>query len=569
MAARILFFFLLLLAGFAQADEPLQRYPNPPIGQTRPSDEPLQIPDYAQVPVAQSAPTTLIDKTADQAVYDLSRLSGIGFRLQKVIFQGHRVFSTEQLQQVVQPFIGQQVSLADLEEIRFRLTKIYVDAGYINSGVLLPAQQISEGVVHFQIIEGRIAHIEIEGLDGLEADYVAKRLFGKDEVFNVHELQKRYALLLQDPLIAQLNSEVQPLDEMGQARMRIRLKRHRPYDLFLGVDNFHPPSSGEKQAWLAANIRNISGYGDLLSASINLTEGNDNYYLRYEHPLSADDLRLYLAYTDSESSVIEENLLDADIRSQYQTWKLGLSYPLIRELEQSLRLELELNHRRSQTFVLGVGMPFSEGVAPDGRAKTTVLRFSQQYTRKKTDDAWVARSTFNIGLSLFDATVNAGSIADSRFFSWLGQFQYAHRLEPYQSQWTFRSRLQLSNQRLLSLEQIAIGGPESVRGYRSNEYIRDNGFDLSLQYQHPLWGNPFNHRQFSLQLAFFIDAGSAWNHRQHRDSRLLSSAGVGLIFDYRGVQGELYWAYPFRHIPYTNEPYWQDRGVSFRLSYHY
>ena len=36
----------------------------------------------------------------------------------------------------VQSFIGKKISASDVEEMRVILTKVYVDAGYINSGAV-------------------------------------------------------------------------------------------------------------------------------------------------------------------------------------------------------------------------------------------------------------------------------------------------------------------------------------------------------------------------------------------------------------------------------------------------
>ena len=55
------------------------------------------------------------------------------------------------------------------------------------------------------------------------------------------------------------------------------------------------------------------------------------------------------------------------------------------------------------------------------------------------------------------------------FFSWLGQAQLARRLETLSAQVIGRVDLQLANDRLFPLEQFAVGGRYSVRGYRENQ----------------------------------------------------------------------------------------------------
>lgn len=51
-----------------------------------------------------------------------------------------------------------------------------------------------------------------------------------------------------------------------------------------------------------------------------------------------------------------------------------------------------------------------------------------------------------------------------------------------------RASAQLSDDPLMSLEKLAIGGVDTVRGFRENTYVRDNGVALSVEMQLPVWG---------------------------------------------------------------------------------
>ena len=54
--------------------------------------------------------------------------------------------------------------------------------------------------VTYTIVEGRLKDIRIEGLKGLNRDYVATRLKpGKDHALNVDNMREQFQLLLDDP----------------------------------------------------------------------------------------------------------------------------------------------------------------------------------------------------------------------------------------------------------------------------------------------------------------------------------------------------------------------------------
>jgi hemolysin activation/secretion protein len=97
-----------------------------------------------------------------------------------------------------------------------------------------------------------------------------------------------------------------------------------------------------------------------------------------------------------------------------------------------------------------------------------------------------ARARFSFGLDAFNATMNPGDLPDSRFVVWLGQVQWARQLTPWGLQVIARSDVQLASQPLLPLEQIAVGGRYTVRGYLENQVVRDNAVLASVETRIPL-----------------------------------------------------------------------------------
>jgi len=60
---------------------------------------------------------------------------------------GNTVFSMERLLEVTQRYVNRELATEDLEALRIELTRLYIDAGYINSGAIIPDQKLSEGVM--------------------------------------------------------------------------------------------------------------------------------------------------------------------------------------------------------------------------------------------------------------------------------------------------------------------------------------------------------------------------------------------------------------------------------------
>src|SRR5690348_6257333 len=67
---------------------------------------------------------------------------------------GNTVFSDAEIAEVTAPFKNRWLMTEDLERLRLALTLLYVNKGYLTSGAMIPDQDVRDGVVKVQIIEG-------------------------------------------------------------------------------------------------------------------------------------------------------------------------------------------------------------------------------------------------------------------------------------------------------------------------------------------------------------------------------------------------------------------------------
>ena len=134
----------------------------------RPGDTPLIAPEPRPAP---KPPGIVIPPPA--ATPSSPTLS-LGARVQARAFRfvGNTVVADADLQAIAAPFVGLQIGNAELDDLRVRLTRRYVDAGYINSGAVIPDQDIGGGVITFEIVEGRLTEIVVGGDNRFRAGYL-------------------------------------------------------------------------------------------------------------------------------------------------------------------------------------------------------------------------------------------------------------------------------------------------------------------------------------------------------------------------------------------------------------
>jgi hemolysin activation/secretion protein len=217
------------------------------------------------------------------------------FVLRGYKIDGNTVLPEAAIQEIFASYLNKPVSLADLEEIRTRLTKLYIERGYINSGFVIPDQDASSGIVAFHAVEGRVTEVDTTGTVRFSPDYFNERLErGLTVPFNVNDLQSEQQILLQDPLVRQLNLDVQPGLSPGEAKVQANVVEASPYALNFQVANNQSPTVGETRGQVQGSISNVLVSDDTLAAQYGRSDGLSDGAVSYSLPLAADDTRLSL-----------------------------------------------------------------------------------------------------------------------------------------------------------------------------------------------------------------------------------------------------------------------------------
>jgi hemolysin activation/secretion protein len=169
--------------------------------------------------------------------------------------------------------------------------------------------------------------------------------------------------------------------------------------------------------------------------------------------------------------------------------------------------------------------------------------------------------------------VNAQGVGASANFMYLtGNLKNQLNL-PWDVQLHSRVMGQASSTYLINNEQISAGGPLSVRGYHQSQVLGDNGLNLSMELHSPkLFSNDWESVQNFRALAFAEWAG-LWssNLPPTPANAFLASAGMGLRMKlYKSLTGEFDWSYPLRaYNSLTSNVGVGQQRVDFRVLYEF
>lgn len=482
-------------------------------------------------------------------------------------FTGNTFLDESTLRELVESYENKTVTVSELETLRQRITQMYVNNGYINSGAILTEDAFNNGVLRFTILEGHLEEIVVHGQEWLREGYVKNRLLGDtEEPLNLQKLQDRFQMLLADPLISQMNGRILPGSSAGKSILDVDVTRAQPYQLSLLGNNQRPPSIGSEAFGVNGWVRNLTGLGDVVDFTYYNSAGSNRYTGGLSLPITDQDTQVFFRFDEGDSSVQEQPIRKINVTSQVHSLEGGISHPFINTSRQKLSLGSLLAIRENQTYLDGKPFSFVTGDLT-GHTQATVVRAFQDYIQRWDNHALSLRSTFSVGLNALGSTPQKkGKSQDSEFFAWLGQAQYAYRVDEDGSQVVLRGNSQLSNDVLLPLERISIGGMGTVRGYRENQLVRDEGYNLSMEYRYPIFGGTTTVIDSLMHLNFipFIDYGSAWNKGEKKDDLL--SAGAGFDFDWKQLHTEFYYGYGIYQPTQKQQGDLQDMGIHFKAS---
>ncbi len=494
------------------------------------------------------------------------------YRVERIVIKGNKSLDSSELEKLAQPYQERELTEVDIETLRLELTKAYVDQGFVNSGVVLATNNpLDNGVLTFKVIEGRLKDIRIRGTADLQEAYVTDRLQGDaEETLNINVLRERFQMLLDNPLFVRVNSRLLPGSQLGEAILDLDVERARPYQMSIAANNYRPPSIGEKGLNFNGVLRNLSGRGDALDLAFSLSPNSnsgENIDLNWRVPINRFDTQLSFRVLHGLSMVVEEPLASLDIRSIIDRQEIGVSQPIFASLRQRLNMGLTFAKEQNNTTLGDIPFSFVAG-STLGETRAHLWKFWQEYNTKSESDYLGLRSTFAYAsLSGAGGATKAVGQPDRQYFFWLGQGQYLRKLTEEGAQLVARATVQLTDAYLSSLHDFAIGGVNSVRGYRENSLLRSNGQVVNFDITTPIAMR--GEYIPNLTVGAFFDWGRGYNKGE--DKVMLSSVGISLKATWKGVRGDLVLAKKIAHSEQVGNGSgsWQDKGIHAQIAYDY
>jgi hemolysin activation/secretion protein len=500
------------------------------------------------------------------------------FDLLDVQIDGNTVLDDETLERAVYPFLGPEKSVEDVEKARSALEAAYRNAGYPTVVVAIPEQDVNEGKVRLDVVEGTIETLHITGSRYYALGKIREAVpaLAEGQVPHMPTVQAQMTSLAQQTSDRNVTPVFRAGSTPGKMEVEMKVKDELPVHGSLEMNTRN--TSNTTYTRLIGTLRYDNLWQMYHSASLQYqlspqdTSQVDVITGTYVLPTGWFDTRLalYGMSISSNTAVPGVQVGDLSVIGNGSIYGARLVKPVPGA------------NGNIQSFTFGADYK-SFGTTTTSQTNIDYLKFVTGYD-VSARTAISATTLSLMGNFSFqglgnDTTqfaakrVNAQGLGASPNFMYLTGNLRNQFFLPWDVQLHSRIMGQASSTYLINNEQFSAGGPLSVRGYHQSQVLGDNGLNLSMELHSPkLFSNDWESVQNFRALAFAEWAG-LWSSNlvPTPNNTFLASTGVGLRMKiYKSLTGEFDWSYPLRaYSSLTSNVGVGQQRVDFRVLYEF
>lgn len=419
---------------------------------------------------------------------------------------------------------GKRIGIVGIQTLVDTITTALQEQGHLLARAILPQQDITEGAITFQIINGRLSEIKFNRMTQ-QYESIIKSLFtnitfdrttpvrANDErlqkISNTYispdqvtksELEEALLRINDHPGVT-AKARLAPGDEPNTSNLFIDVKQAPIFSSTAAIDNSGSYSTGREQLRVDTTFTDISGRGDLTKLMVISSEGQTFANSLFSAPIGVSDFTAQANYGYLDYQNIDNTGKTLELEGYAHFLGLGLNYSFIRSRDFNLHINSSVNAKALVDDSI-------TGHLQDKRSLIGTIELAGDSRDRFMGNGityWSAAWSYG---DLDLSRVSSALTSDKAGLKTNGQFQRVNasltRLQKLPATFSLFGRIrgQWANKNLDSSEDFSLGGPYSVRGWPIGEGRGDMGMisTIELRYDAPTsWG--------LVQFATFIDTG--------------------------------------------------------------
>lgn len=417
----------------------------------------------------------------------------VRFRLNRIELDGATAYPSAALLTPFTPRLGQEIAASDIWVIARQIEDRYRDDGYILTRVVVPEQEIADGVVRLRIIEGAIDKVLIEGDIGpaevLVYGFLENVLASRP--LNIRDLE-RWALLAGDIPGVSVQTVLRA-GAGGGTELVARLAR-KGYDGVLSLDNRGSRYIGPHMGSAAFALNSLSNFGERTEISYSesfspaLNNNRQQYFIQLANEgfIGSSGLK-WRIYGGGGRTEPGDFLRRTGYVGETVIAGAELRYPILRGRLYDLSASVGFD-------MINTAIKISD-VAEPGRSLTNSndsLRIWRAGLNGRISDDWggttrlslLGHKAVNWYNHLTQPVARPGQSND--FTKWTGEFsrrQSLFEIPEFSVALQSTASGQWSRNVLPNSEKFFLGGARAGRGYYYGQVTGDIGYAASLELQ--------------------------------------------------------------------------------------
>ncbi|WP_051894545.1 ShlB/FhaC/HecB family hemolysin secretion/activation protein [Xenorhabdus bovienii] len=393
--------------------------------------------------------------------------------IHQIQFEGAENLSASVQQALSKPYLSRCLTAGKINELVRKVSNTYIEKGYVTSQAGLKEQDLSTGILTITVTEGKVGSILLDGKTPLALKMAFPSMVGKP--LNLRDIEQGMEQLNRLPS-QQITIDIQPAKQPGYSDVILKRTASRlPVNASLGMDNSGQKNTGKEQINVTLGLDNLLRLADLWSISANR---NSDFHHNHQNWNVTSGITIpygywSLDYQYARNSSFQMITVGTDRyrhESKGQNHQLKATRTLYRDGQQKLALYMGITRRQTSNIAAGVKLSVSSPTLD-------AVSLGTNYSTVLAGGYLTFNPTLSHGLSIWGATKdNSGdrnalrsqfrkfSLSSSYFIPVTKDIYYLTSLYG-----------QFTPDNLYAGERLSLGGQYSVRGFKEQNLIGNNG----------------------------------------------------------------------------------------------
>lgn len=430
--------------------------------------------------------------------------------------------SAQSMARYLAPFyLHRSMTAQDLLQLKIEVGKYFYQHGCPFVRVMIPEQDVTDGVLKLRIIEGKAGEISCQGNRHFSSKQILQylRIRPGDPIEDKQMANDLY-LINANPF-RNVDILYSPGSKPDTTDITLQVWDRRVWRLYSGIDNTGIVGTGRMRWFTGIQTGNmfwldhIFNYQYTTSLDFHKFQGHT---VEYVAPLSwRDTLSVYGGY-----AVVHADLSFPGGHNTGRSYQASLRYDIPMISDQFIRYQSRFgfDFKRTNSNIFFQEIIDSDPSTPFVFTKNvnlTQLIYGQQfmYQSNHHNVEWFISGFYSPGRWISDqSNADYASIRPGAKNNWIyGNTELIYEYK-FPCELLLHTRFvgQIASGNLIPSEQLPLGGYQSVRGYDERQESKDSGVLASIELRSPLWPFFWNHKSNRFQLLAFLDYGFGANH---------------------------------------------------------